>query len=47
LLDEIGIGAARLQMLNLSSQQCADMTEAVSTLVAAIAELGPSPVRRG
>jgi coenzyme F420-reducing hydrogenase delta subunit/thioredoxin reductase/Pyruvate/2-oxoacid:ferredoxin oxidoreductase delta subunit len=46
LLDEIGIGGARLAMFNMSAQQCADMAAAVDTLAAAIAELGPSPVRR-
>ena len=46
LLDEIGIGAARLEMFNMSAQQCADLTEAVDALAATIAELGPSPVRR-
>jgi len=46
LLDEIGIGGARLEMFNLSPQQCADMTTAVGTLAATLEELGPSPVRR-
>lgn len=47
LLDEMGIGGARLEMFNMSPQQCADMTEAVHTLATKIKELGPSPVRRG
>ncbi len=47
LLDEIGIGGARLEMFHTSPEQCTDMTEAVGTLAATIEELGPSPVRRG
>jgi coenzyme F420-reducing hydrogenase delta subunit/Pyruvate/2-oxoacid:ferredoxin oxidoreductase delta subunit len=46
LLDEIGIGAARLEMFNMSPEQCADMIEAVGALAATINELGPSPLRR-
>lgn len=47
LLDEMGLGGARLEMFNMSSEQCADMTEAVRALAAKVKELGPSPVRRG
>jgi coenzyme F420-reducing hydrogenase delta subunit/Pyruvate/2-oxoacid:ferredoxin oxidoreductase delta subunit len=46
LLDEIGIGGARLEMLNMSAQQCADLSTAANALAAAVEELGPSPVRR-
>jgi coenzyme F420-reducing hydrogenase delta subunit len=46
LLDEIGLGSARLEMFNTSSAQCADLNEAVTTLAAKVKELGPSPVRR-
>lgn len=46
LLDEIGLGGARLEMFNMSPAQCADMNAAVSTLLTKVKELGPSPVRR-
>jgi formate dehydrogenase beta subunit len=46
LLEEIGLGGARLEMFNMSSEQCADMTEAIRTLAAKVKELGPSPVRK-
>ena len=45
LLDEIGIGAARLEMFHLSPGQCADLTASVAELSAAIQDLGPSPVK--
>jgi len=47
LLDEIGIGGKRLEMFNMSPQQCANMNQAVGALAATISEMGPSPVRRG
>jgi coenzyme F420-reducing hydrogenase delta subunit/Pyruvate/2-oxoacid:ferredoxin oxidoreductase delta subunit len=43
LLDEIGLGGARLEMFNMSPAQCANMTELVGTLTAKVKELGPSP----
>jgi len=46
LLDEVGLGGARLEMFNLSPQNCADMNATVATLTAKVKELGPSPVRR-
>jgi len=46
LLDEIGLGSARLEMFKMSPAQCADMAAAVGTLTAKVKELGPSPVRR-
>ena len=46
LLDGLGLGGARLEMFNMSSEQCADMTEAVRALAAKVKDLGPSPVRR-
>jgi len=46
ILDELGLGAARLEMFNMKPGQCADMADAITTLVAAVQELGPSPVRR-
>jgi coenzyme F420-reducing hydrogenase delta subunit len=47
LLDEMGLGGERLEMFNMSSEQCADMTETVGALAAKARDLGPSPVRRG
>jgi formate dehydrogenase beta subunit len=44
LLDEIGLGGARLEMFNMSPAQCANMNELVGTLVAKVKDLGPSPV---
>jgi len=46
LLDEIGLGAERMAMFNMSPEQCANMTESVTALVSTVKELGPSPVRR-
>jgi coenzyme F420-reducing hydrogenase delta subunit/Pyruvate/2-oxoacid:ferredoxin oxidoreductase delta subunit len=46
LLDEIGLGGARLEMFNMSPADCANMTEAVGVLAAKVKELGPSPARR-
>lgn len=46
LLDEIGLGGARLEMFHMSPAQCADMAEVVDTLATKVKELGPSPVRR-
>jgi coenzyme F420-reducing hydrogenase delta subunit/Pyruvate/2-oxoacid:ferredoxin oxidoreductase delta subunit len=45
LLDEIGIGAARLEMFHLAPGQCADLTASVAALSAAVQDLGPSPVK--
>jgi coenzyme F420-reducing hydrogenase delta subunit len=47
LLDEIGLGGARLEMFNMSPAQCANMNEMVGTLAAKVKELGPSPARPG
>jgi formate dehydrogenase beta subunit len=44
LLDEIGLGGARLEMFNTPPAECANMTELVGTLSAKVKELGPSPV---
>jgi len=46
LLDEIGLGGARLEMFNMSVPQCADLNSAVAALTTKVKELGPSPVRR-
>jgi len=46
LLDELGLGAARLEMFNMSAAQCANMNEMVGPLIAKVKELGTSPVGR-
>ena len=46
LLDEIGLGGARLEMFNTTPAQCADLNASAATLAAKLKELGPSPVRR-
>jgi F420-non-reducing hydrogenase iron-sulfur subunit len=46
LLDELGLGGARLEMFNMAPAQCANMNEMVGTLVAKVKELGPSPAGR-
>jgi len=45
LLNEIGIGADRLEMLKMSPEQCTDMKQAVMALSTKVKELGPNPVR--
>jgi coenzyme F420-reducing hydrogenase delta subunit len=45
LLDQIGLGGARLEMFNLAPGQCADLTAAVATLSATVQDLGPNPVK--
>jgi F420-non-reducing hydrogenase iron-sulfur subunit len=46
MLDEVGVGGDRLQMLNLASADCAGLPQQVTGLVDKVRELGPSPVRR-
>ena len=46
LLEEIGLGGARLEMINTSAEQCADLSAAVAALSDKLVELGPSPARR-
>ncbi|GAB4268748.1 MAG: hypothetical protein Kow0092_22630 [Deferrisomatales bacterium] len=47
LLDEIGIGAERLRMVNLSSAQGARFAEVCREMTEAVQALGPSPLRAG
>ncbi len=47
LLDEAGIGGARLEMFNLSSAEGPRFAEVAREMTARIAALGPSPLRRG
>ena len=45
LLDEIGLGRERVEMVNLSSAMGAQFADAVSRMTERIQGLGPSPLR--
>ncbi len=47
LLDEIGLGAGRLEMFNLSSAEGPRFAEIATEMHERVVELGPSPLRRG
>jgi coenzyme F420-reducing hydrogenase delta subunit len=47
LLDEIGLGAGRLEMFNLSSAEGPRFAEIAREMHERIVKLGPSPLRRG
>ena len=44
MLDEIGVGAARLKMVNLSAAMAPTFVESVQDIVETVRELGPSPL---
>ncbi|MFH1563745.1 MAG: hydrogenase iron-sulfur subunit [Nitrospirota bacterium] len=46
LLDEIGIGGARLEMFNMSASMGPKFAEVAKEMTERIRELGPSPLRR-
>jgi len=46
LLDEIGIGGARVRMVNMSAAMGGKFAEQAAALVATVLALGPSPLRR-
>ena len=45
MLDELGVGAARLKMVNLSAAMAPTFVESVQDIVDAVRALGPSPLR--
>lgn len=45
LLDQIGLGGQRLQMINLSSAMGGQFATAAAEITAAIQRLGPNPLR--
>jgi F420-non-reducing hydrogenase iron-sulfur subunit len=47
LLDEIGLGARRLEMYFLSSAEGARWAEIATEMTQRIRELGPNPLRSG
>jgi len=47
LLDEIGLGAGRLEMYFLSSAEGARWAEIATEMTRRIRELGPNPLRNG
>jgi F420-non-reducing hydrogenase iron-sulfur subunit len=46
LLDEVGVGAARLEMYNMSSAQGPRFAEVATEMTERVRALGPNPVRR-
>jgi len=46
LLDQIGLGGARVQMFNLSSAQGPQFAEYCTEFSNAIVKLGPNPLRK-
>jgi F420-non-reducing hydrogenase iron-sulfur subunit len=46
LLDEIGIGGARLRMVNLSASMAPVFVERVREIVETVRELGPNPLKK-
>lgn len=46
LLDEVGLGGARLEMYNMSSAQGQRFAEVAREMTEKIRALGPSPVRK-
>ncbi len=45
LLDQIGLGGERVEMVNLSSAMGAQFAEAVSEMIEKVRELGLNPLR--
>jgi F420-non-reducing hydrogenase iron-sulfur subunit len=45
LLDQIGLGSERVQMVNMSSAMAVQFAEAVEQMTEAIKALGPNPFR--
>ena len=45
ILDEIGVGAGRLKMVNLSAAMAPTFVQRVQEIVEAVRALGPSPLR--
>jgi len=45
LLDEIGVGAARLRMVNLSAAMAPAFVQQVTDIVDAVTRLGPNPLK--
>ena len=45
MLDEIGIGANRLRMVNLSAAMAPTFVERVKEIVAEVSKLGPNPLK--
>jgi len=46
-LDEVGLGAGRLEMYNMSSAQGQRFAEVAREMTEKIRALGPSPVKKG
>jgi coenzyme F420-reducing hydrogenase delta subunit len=46
MLDEIGIGAERLLMVNLSAAMAPTFVQRVREIVATVKKLGPNPIKR-
>jgi F420-non-reducing hydrogenase iron-sulfur subunit len=47
LLDEVGIGAGRLEMFNMSASQGQRFAEVARDMTERVSLLGPSPVKGG
>jgi coenzyme F420-reducing hydrogenase delta subunit len=45
ILDQIGVGAARLKMVNLSAAMAPTFVESVREIVKTVAALGPNPLK--
>jgi len=45
MLDEIGVGGARLKMVNLSAAMAPTFVQRVNEIVETVKALGPSPLR--
>jgi coenzyme F420-reducing hydrogenase delta subunit len=45
ILDEIGVGAERLKMVNFSAAMAPTFVERVEEIVATVRALGPSPLK--
>jgi len=46
LLDQIGLGGARIEMFNMSSAMGAAFAEAVTQMIERVRKLGPNPVKK-
>lgn len=47
LLEQIGLGGERIQMVNLSSAMAIQFAEHVEEMTKRVQELGPNPLRDG
>jgi F420-non-reducing hydrogenase iron-sulfur subunit len=47
LLDEIGLGGERLEMVNMSSAEGQKFADAASEMTERCRRLGPNPVKKG